>query len=398
MRFCNLLLLLSTFTYSQINPNNIEIVRDQYGIPHIFAKTDAEVAYGLAWANAEDDFNTIQEAYLAGNAMLSSYIGLKGAPADFITQFIGSKELIDQKIGEISDEYLKVISGYAEGLNSYADKNPDKVLYKKLFPINPRMMMMYSQLQLFISNQGADWAGRILNNDTQDNYLDQNLSGSNVIAMNSNKTKNGETFLAINTHQPLEGPTSWYEVHLNSEEGTNIIGTLYPGTPHVLIGVNENLGWSHTVNYPDKTDVFKLRMIDNKKYIVDGEEYKLEKLKAKISIKILGFPIKINRKYFKSIYGPTLKNKFGYYSIRTPTLFNLGALEQWWKMGKSKNFTEFYNTLKMKQIPGFNIGYADKYDTIFYISNGIIPKRAEGYNWKGIVPGDTKKTLSLIHI
>ena len=134
-------------------------------------------------------------------------------------------------------------------------------------------------------------------------------------------------------------------------------------------------------------------MVDNRKYIVDGQEYELEKLKAKIYIKILGFPIKINRKYFKSIYGPTLKNKLGYYSIRTPTLFNIRALEQWWKMGKSKNFTEFYNTLKMKQIPGFNIGYADKNDTIFYISNGIIPKRAEGFNWKGIVPGDTKKTL-----
>ena len=396
MRMLRLLLLLlftTTISYSQINPENIDIVRDQFGIPHIFGKTDAEVAYGLAWANAEDDFNTIQEAYLAGNAMLSNYIGLKGAPADFITQFIGSKELIDKKIGEISDDYLKVISGYAQGLNSYAEKNPDKVLYKKLFPITPKMMMMYSQLQLFISNQGADWAGRILNNDTQDDFLDQNLTGSNVIAMNSNKTDNGETFLAINTHQPLDGPTSWYEVHLNSEEGTNIIGTLYPGTPHVLIGVNENLGWSHTVNYPDKTDVYKLRMKNNRKYIVDGEEYKLEKLKAKISVKILGFPIKINRKYFKSIYGPTLKNKSGYYSIRTPTLFNVKALEQWWKMGKSKNFTEFYNTLKMKQIPGFNIGYADKYDTIFYISNGIIPKRAEGFNWKGIVPGDTKRTL-----
>ena len=388
-----LLLFTTTISYSQINPENIDIVRDQFGIPHIFGKTDAEVAYGLAWANAEDDFNTIQEAYLAGNAMLSNYIGLKGAPADFITQFIGSKELIDEKIGEISNDYLKVISAYAQGLNSYAEKNPDKVLYKKLFPITPKMMMMYSQLQLFISNQGADWAGRILNNDTQDDYLDQNLTGSNVIAMNSNKTDNGETFLAINTHQPLEGPTSWYEVHLNSEEGTNIIGTLYPGTPHILIGVNENLGWSHTVNYPDKTDVFKLRMVDNKKYIVDGEEYELEKLKAKIHIKILGIPIKINRKYFKSIYGPTLKNKLGYYSIRTPTFFNVRALEQWWRMGKSKNFTEFYNTLKMKQIPGFNIGYADKYDTIFYISNGIIPKRAEGFNWKGIVPGDTKKTL-----
>ena len=128
-------------------------------------------------------------------------------------------------------------------------------------------------------------------------------------------------------------------------------------------------------------------------YIVDNEEYKLEKLKAKITVKVLGIPIKINRKYFKSIYGPTLKNKSGYYSIRTPSLFNVRALEQWWKMGKSKNFTEFYSSLKMKSLPGFNVGYADKYDTIFYMSNGIIPKRAEGYNWKGIVPGDTKKTL-----
>ena len=393
MRILLSLLLVSTLSYSQINPKNIDIVRDEFGIPHIYAQTDAEVAYGLAWANAEDDFTTIQEAYLAGNAMLSNYIGLKGAAADFITQFIGSKNLIEEKIGNISEDYMAVVEGYSQGLNAYASNNPDKVLYKKLFPITPKKMLMYSQLQLFISNEGAYWAGRILNNDTQDDFLDQNLTGSNVIAMNSSKTASGETFLAINTHQPLEGPTSWYEVHLNSEEGTNIIGTMYPGTPNILIGVNEYLGWPHTVNYPDKTDVFKLRMKNKRKYIVDEEEYELEKLKAKITIKVLGIPIKINRKYFKSIYGPTLKNKSGYYSIRTPSLFHIRALEQWWRMGKSKNFSEFYNNLKMKELPGFNIGYADKYDTIFYMSNGIIPKRAEGYNWKGIVPGDTKKTL-----
>ena len=393
MRLLKLLLFITTISYSQINPNSIEIVRDEFGVPHIFAQTDAEVAYGLAWVNAEDDFNTIQEAYLAGNAMLSNHIGLKGAPADFISQFIGSNDLIEEKIDDISKDYIKVVEGYAQGLNAYAKANPDKVLYKKLFPITPKKMLMYSQLQLFISNEGAYWAGKILNNDTQDEYLDQNLTGSNVIAMNSSKTKSGETFLAINTHQPLEGPTSWYEVHLNSDEGTNIIGTMYPGTPNVLIGVNEHLGWSHTVNYPDKTDVFKLRMKNKRKYIVDDLEYDLEKHKAKITIKILGIPIKINRKYYKSIYGPTLKNKSGYYSIRTPTLFNIKALEQWWKMGKAKNFSEFYDVYKMKQIPGFNVGYADKYDTIFYMSNGILPKRAEGYNWKGIVPGDTMETL-----
>ena len=62
-------------------------------------------------------------------------------------------------------------------------------------------------------------------------------------------------------------------------------------------------------------------------------------------------------------------------------------------MGKSKNFTEFYNVLKSKQIPGYNIVYADKNDTIFYISNGLIPKRTKGFDWKEAVPGNTSKTL-----
>ena len=84
--------------------------------------------------------------------------------------------------------------------------------------------------------------------------------GSNTFAFNSAKTTDGSTFLAINTHQPLDGPVSWYEAHLCSEEGTNILGALFAGSPNILIGVNENLGWAHTVNQPDKTDVFALEM------------------------------------------------------------------------------------------------------------------------------------------
>ena len=124
-----ILFALSTnLIFSQINPENIDIVRDNYGVPHIFAKTDAEVAYGLAWAHAEDDFETIQLAYLAGNSMLSNHLGLEGAPADFISKFIGSEEIVDNKYDEVSDEYKLVLEGYALGLNSYAKKFPDKVL------------------------------------------------------------------------------------------------------------------------------------------------------------------------------------------------------------------------------------------------------------------------------
>jgi len=393
MRKVILLALSTNFIFAQINPEAIDIVRDNYGIPHIFSKTDAELAYGLAWAHAEDDFETIQLAYLAGNSMLSNHLGAEGAPADFISKFIGSEEIVDKKYNEISDKYKSVLDGYAQGLNSYAKKFPDKVLYKKLFPLTPKMMLRYGQLQLFIRSKGGEWVGRILNDNSQENFIDQSLVGSNFIAMNSSKTKSGESFLVINTHQPLEGPTSWYEAHLNSEEGTNILGTLYPGTPHILIGVNENLAWSHTFNNLDIFDVYKLEMTKGLKYKVDDKEYKLKKDKAKIKIKILGIKIPINRKFYKSIFGPTLKNKKGFYSIRTPILHSINALEQWWEMGKTKNFNEFYSVLKMKGLTGVNIAYADKYDTIFYMSGGLIPKREEGYNWKGIVPGNTKKTL-----
>ena len=150
--------------------------------------------------------------------------------------------------------------------------------------------------------------------------------------------------MAINTHQPLEGPTSWYEAHLVSDEGTNIIGAAFPGTPCILTGANEYLGWTHTVNYPDKADVYALQMHPKKKdvYLVDGKPYKLEKFKAKLTLKFLGINIPIKKKFYKSIYGPTLKNKTGVYSVRTPSTTNITAIEQWWKMNKATNFSEFY--------------------------------------------------------
>ena len=267
--FLFLLLLNSTFLLSQINPKNIEIVRDNYGVPHIYGKTDAEVAYGLAWAHCEDDFKTIQEGYLAGNGLLSKYIGIKGAGADLITQVIESEKTVDELYHTLSPEFIKILEAYSQGMNKYAEIYPDQVLVKKLFPITPKKMARYSFLQLFISNQGDRLIGDIFrNNIKSDINFNNNMNGSNAIAMNSNKTGKNETYLAINPHQPFDGPTSWYEAHLVSEQGTNIIGATFAGAPCILIGVNKYLAWTHTVNLPDKADIFKLQMHPKKrKYI-----------------------------------------------------------------------------------------------------------------------------------
>ncbi|MDG1384815.1 MAG: acylase [Flavobacteriaceae bacterium] len=392
-----LLFLITTFNiYSQINPDAIEIVRDSYGVPHIYATTDAEVAYGFAWAQAEDDFKTIQQAYLAGNGLLSKFIGLKGASADFLAQLIQSKKTVNEQFHTLDPKFIKLLQGFTEGLNAFAKKHPDEILESSLFPVTPQKLLQYTQLQLFISNGAANLVSGIVNNNLSWPYeIEQDTKGSNLIAISRSRTQSDETFLAINTHQPLEGPTSWYEAHLVSEEGTNIIGATFPGSPCLFTGANEFLGWTHTVNYPDKADVYALEMHPHKKnvYMVDGKPYMLEKFKAKIYLKLLGIKIPIKKKFYRSIYGPTLKNKTGVYSVRTPSTSNINAVEQWWHMNKATNFTAFYEALEMKALPGYNIGYADRNDTIFYISNGKIPIRNEDYDWTDVVPGNTHKTL-----
>ena len=387
-----------TVSYGQINPQDIEIVRDSYGVPHIYGKTDADTAYGLAWVHSEDDFTTIQKAYLAGNQLLSSYLRNDGIIVDFLSQFIESEKTVNELFDTLSIDFIKILEAYSQGINRYAELNPEKVLVKDLFPVTPRKMLNYSFLQLFISNGADKLVSSIISNNTIDLsnlVINEDIQGSNTFAFNNSKTKNGETYLAINTHQPLDGPNSWYEVHLNSEEGTNILGATFAGAPCVLTGVNKHLAWTHTVNYPDKADLFKLKMHDSKKniYLVDNKEYKLEKHKAKLKYRVLGINIGIYKTYYKSIFGPTLKNKSGYYSVRTPSLYNIKALEQWWRMNKATSFNEFYGILNMKSIPGYNIGYADKKDTIFYISNGIIPIRNEKNDWTKIVDGSKSENL-----
>ena len=217
-------LLTSLNINAQINPDAIEIVRDSYGVPHIYAATDAEVAYGFAWAQAEDDFKTIQQAYLAGNGLFSKYKGLKGASADFLVQLIQSEKIVNEQFDTLDPKFIKLLQGFTAGLNAFAKKYPEEILESSLFPITPQKLLRYTQLQLFVSNGAADLVSGIVTNNLSWPYkIEQDTKGSNLIAISRSRTQSDETFLAINTHQPLEGPTSWYEAHLVSEEGTNII-------------------------------------------------------------------------------------------------------------------------------------------------------------------------------
>ncbi len=395
------ILLVAVFVLSvlladaQFDPNKIDIVRDRWGVPHIFGKTDPEVAYGLAWAHAEDDFATIQQSLMAGKAMLASYQGKKGAQIDYIIHLLRIPELVEEKYeSDLSPAFKKLLEGYCAGLNAYAAKHPSEILLKKAFPVTPKDMIQYSVLQLCVLS-GADRALASIFGGTVPLLDNFKTAGSNAFAFNSTKTTDGQVYLDINAHQPLEGPVAFYEAHLCSEDGWNILGATFPGAPSILHGTNEYLGWAHTVNAPDKLDVYQLEMNPNNtlQYKFDGEWLTLEEKNAPLKVKIAGVRIGINKKVYWSKYGPTMITPKGTFSIRMPAQMDIRGLEQWYRFNKAKNFTEFKSALQMMAIPGYNIVYADRYDTIYYLSNGRIPIRDPKFNWKTTLPGNTSATL-----
>lgn len=380
---------------AQIDPTKIDIIRDNYGVPHIFGKTDPDVAYGLAWAHAEDDFETIQQSLMAGKAMLAQYQGKKSASIDYIVHLLRIPELVEERYdSDLAPDFKRLLEGYSAGLNAYAAKHPKEVLLKNIFPVSPKDMVQYSVLQLCVLS-GADKALASIFGGTVPLLENYKTQGSNAFAFNSNKATDGNVYLAINAHQPLEGPVAFYEAHLSSEEGWNILGANFPGAPSILHGVNEYLGWAHTVNEPDKLDVYQLEINPSNKneYKFDGKWEVLEEKVARLKVKIAGLKINVKKKAFWSKYGPTIQTDRGTFSIRMPAQMDIRGLEQWYRFNKAKNFTEFKAAVNMKAIPGYNIVYADKYDTIYYISNGRIPIRNKNYNWKTTLPGNTSATL-----
>ncbi|MBL7746452.1 MAG: penicillin acylase family protein, partial [Chitinophagaceae bacterium] len=140
-KLLSLLLLITINAAAQINPANITIARDSFGVPHIFAPTDPEVAYGIAWAHAEDDFETLQLVVLSGKAKLGTGLGKKGAEGDYVINLLRVRKTVEEQWHTLSPDFIELIKGYVAGLNAYAAAHPGEVKYKQAFPFDEKEYM-----------------------------------------------------------------------------------------------------------------------------------------------------------------------------------------------------------------------------------------------------------------
>lgn len=375
------------------------IVRDAFGVPHIFGRRDADVSYGLAYAHAEDDFATIQEVLAMPRSRLGAITGEEGAKIDYVAHLLDVQGTVVRDYGSIPADVRALLDGYAAGLNRYADKHPGEVRLKGLFPATGRDIAAGFVLRspFFFGLEatlGALTAGETLPAESAAPMVAGELAGSNAFAIAPSRSADGATRLVSNSHQPWEGGVAWYEAAVHSGEGWHFAGALFPGSPYPLLGHNRTLGWTNTVNRPDLIDVYKLALDESgTRYRFDGRWLPLETRRVTLRVRMGPVVLPVPRDVHRSVHGPVIVNDEGAFAIRFAGIDQLKMLEQYFRLNKARDFAEWQAAMAIGGIPATNFIYADAAGNIGLFYNALFPARKPGFDYRTVLPGDTSAAL-----
>jgi acyl-homoserine-lactone acylase len=371
------------------------IQRDHFGVPHISGPTDADVAFGFAFAHSEDDFATIQEAALTSRGQLASVEGAKGGVTDYLVQLMKVRETVaSQYETALPADVRAVMQAYADGVNYYAALHPDKVA-PGLLPLTGQDVAAGFVFRTPFFYGLDHVVGQIMapaHKASQIAMAGGGLPiGSNGMAVAASKSADGATRLLVNSHQPYTGPVAWYEAVLDSGQGWHVAGGFFPGAPFMLHGHNAHLGWANTVNDPSLSTVYRLVInpANPDQYRLDGQWKDFEKGDAAIRVKIWGPLIwTVHKPLLWSVQGPVFKTDHGVFAVRYAGMGEARQPLQYYRLNKAENRDQWLAAMRLQALPSINYIYADEKGNIGYVYNGQFPARAEGRDWAAIQPGD----------
>lgn len=379
--------------------SRVTIIRDQWGIPHVYGKTDADAVFGLLYAHAEDDFNRIEMNYINAMGRLAEVNGEAEIYRDLrMKLFIDPANLQAQY--RASPAWLqKLMTAFADGLNFYLAKHP-QVQPKLIRHFEPWMALSFTegsiggdiedvslkQLQAFYGTGKEDMAQV----DRPSRALEP--QGSNGFAIAPAKSASGHALLMINPH------TSFYfrgEAQMVSEEGLNAYGAVTWGQFFIYQGFNEKNGWMHTSGGGDVIDEYAETVIEKNGALFYKYGNGMKPFKSrKISLPYLsaeGMRSKEVTAYF-SHHGPIVRSEGGkWLSVK---LMNepLRALRQSYLRTKTTGYRSFVEVMKLRTNSSNNTVYADNAGNIAYFHGNFIPVRDTRFNWKKPVDGSNPAT------
>ncbi|RZK54349.1 MAG: acylase, partial [Pedobacter sp.] len=376
----------------------VNIIRDKWGIPHVYGKTDADAVFGLLYAQCEDDFKRVELNYIEKLGRLAELNGEKDLFNDLQIRLLIDTAEAKADYAKLQPSFKKLLDAYAAGINYYLYKNP-QVKPALLTRFKPWHALLWTDGSIGAINTANLTIAELKNFYTGNHkptayvpVLKDQQSGSNGFAFAPSITENGNAILYINPH------TTFYfrpEVQMQSEEGLNAYGAVTWGQFFVYQGFNEHLGWMHTSNNVDIADMYAEKITKTDK----GLFYEYDKKK---------FPVVVKKMTFNYRDGETLKSKTftTYFTNKGPIMAvrdgkwislksknrNTQSLVQSWVRTKAKSFDEYKKAMDLQANASNNTVYADAKGNIAYWHGNFIPIRDTKYNWADVVDGSTSAT------
>ncbi len=394
---------------------DVHIRRDTFGVPHVIGPRDADVAFGLGFAQSEDDFATLEQVALAARGELAATEGRKAAVADYLVHLLRVWETVNAKYeSDLPPDVRKVLEAYADGVNYYAALHQNEVI-RGVLPITGKDITAgfvfktpffygLDRALLKLNSPASNRNVASLSLRGEDAFLVTREPidlGSNAVAVSPSRSADGATRLLVNSHQPYTGPVSWNEAVLESGEGWHVAGGFFPGSPFMLHGHNEHLGWANTVNEPDLIDVYKLTInpANSNQYQLDGQWHDFEKSDAKIRVRIWGPLVwTVHREVLCAAQGPVLKTDHGVFAIRYAGINEVRQPLEYYRLNKATTLAEWRRAMALEAIPSINFVYADEKANIGYVYNGLFPVRQKGLDWQDVLPGDRSDLIWHRHL
>lgn len=380
----------------------VKIIRDDFGVPHIYGKTDADAVFGLLYAQAEDDFNRIERNYIWATGRLAEVDGEKAIFSDLRARLYMTESQAKEAY-QRSPEWLKLLcDAFADGLNYYLATHP-QVKPKLLTRFEPWMPMFFSEGSIGgdieqIPLKGiAEFYGepkksiKTLTNVAKRPVFKE-PQGSNGFAISGALTESGNAMLLINPH------TSFFfrgEVHVVSEQGLNAYGAVTWGQFFVYQGFNENTGWMHTSTYADFKDEFVEKVSRQGEQFV--YQYGREKRKVKQSKITLSYRTgsMIKRREFTAFHthhGPITHQLGGLWVATKINWDPVNALQQSFIRTKLANHDEFREMMNIRTNSSNNTVFADSRGNIAYYHGNFMPKRNPSFDYSKPVDGSNPQT------
>lgn len=402
-------LLATEATTPPARQYDARIARDRWGVPHVFGTTDADVAYGIAYAHAEDDFATLQDVLAMTRGRLGAMKGANGAKTDFAVHLLGAQATVARDYDRQPADVRALLDAYAAGLNRYVARHPEEVALAKLFPVDGRDIatgfVLRSPFFFGLDNVLGALAGdKPLPAERAIPDVDAPLvtpigpagreNGSNAFAIAPKRSADGATRLVSNSHQPWRGGVAWYELVVHSKQGWHFAGATFPGAPYPLLGHNRTLGWTNTVNRPDLIDIYKL-VTDGDRYRFDGQWRPLERQRVWLPVKLFGpFVLPVPKTVWRAAQGPVFRTAAGDFAIRYAGADQLRMVEQYYRLNKARDWAEWNRAMALQGVPATNFIYADRTGRIALVYNAMFPNRRPGFDYGKVLPGDTSRAFA----